>query len=417
MGTVCHQILEECLLDKMGLLDPSDFIGRTMVFWNHPESESSGCDWDADYAVMLNTADGALTNVEADVVVTEDMAAAVATAVAFIKDQHTLLGGRLLVEQRVPVGQFTGEDDAFGSADVILLGDTWISIFDAKFGRKRVHAAKTIAPQRVDFITGAVLPEQRGPNLQMACYALGAVHANDVFGEIATVTMTIVQPFLDFTDSYTCSIDELRATERFLAVKAGECETNPVFAPSFDNCLFCRAKGNCGAQAAKALTSVFDMYDEHTATLRKPGVPSLGSQYALIHFVEQWVKDVDHAVRAALLAGEPVVRDDGLSYKLVEGKNGARKWVDETQATVALAAAKLRHDQMFSYSLITPAQTEPLAKVKKPKKGETAVPALIAADDWHAMQALIKQDRGAPQVALETDPRPAVTRADGFTDN
>ena len=269
----------------------------------------------------------------------------------------------------------------------------------------------------MDFITGAVLPEQRGPNLQMACYALGAVHANDLFGEVELVTMTIVQPFLDFTDSYTCSINELRQTEQFLADKARETETNPVFAPSFDNCLFCLAKGNCDAQARRALTTVFDMFDEHTATLRTPGVPSLGSQYALIHFVEQWAKDVDHAVRAALLAGEPVVRDDGLAYKLVEGKNGARKWVDETQATAALTAAALRHDQMFSYSLITPAQTEPLAKVKKPKKGESATPPIVAAEHWATMQLLIKQEKGAPQIALETDPRPALSRAEGFTDN
>jgi hypothetical protein len=412
MGTVCHQIAEECLLDDGK--EPMDYFGRKFVFYHLVETEE-------DYAEWSDEIDDLSWNLmgkpEAIVEVTEEMVAAVATGVAFVREQHMFSGGQMLIEQRVPVGQFTGEDDAFGSADVILMADSWIHVIDFKFGRKRVYASKLTAPQRVDFITGAVLPEQRGPNLQMACYALGAVHANDLFGEVELVTMTIVQPFLDFTDSYTCTIDELRETERFLADKALETETNPVFAPSFDNCLFCLKKGNCDAQARRSLSTVFDMFDEHTATLRTPGVPSLGSQYALIHFIEQWAKDVDHAVRTALLAGEPVVRDDGLAYKLVEGKNGARKWADEAQATAALAAAALRHDQMFSYSLITPAQTEPLAKVKKPKKGEPPVPALVPAEHWAAMQLLIKQEKGAPQIALETDPRPAISRADGFTDN
>ena len=416
MGTVCHQIAEECLLDDSK--SPADFIGRKLVFWRHDESGSSGCDWSETFETMVNGSyDGGLLVVEAEVEVTEDMVAAVATGVAFVREQHMFLGGKMLIEQRVPVGQFTGEDDAFGSADVILLGDTWISVIDFKFGRKRVHASKLAAPQRVDFITGAVLPEQRGPNLQMACYALGAVHANDVFGEITTVTMTIVQPFLGFTDSYTCSIDELNATERFLSTKAAEVETNPVFSPSFDNCLFCLAKGNCDAQARKVLTTVFDMFDDHSGVLKQPGVPSLGSQYALVHFVEQWAKDVVVATGAALAAGEPVVRDDGLSYKLVVGKKSARQWTDEAAATDTLTKARLRHDQMYSYSLISPAQAEQLAKVKKAKKGEPAVEPVLNKTQWSNLAALIEQHDGNPQIALETDPRPAITRADGFTDN
>lgn len=412
MGTVCHQIAEECLLDDSK--SPADYIGRKFVFYYLAETEEHYAEWSDTISDLIWNL---ISKPEAVVEVTEDMASAVATGVAFVREQHMFMGGQMMVEQRVPVGQFTGEDDAFGSADVILLGDDWIAIFDFKFGRKRVHAAKLIAPQRVDFITGEVLPEQRGPNLQMACYALGSVHANDVFGEIKTVTMTVVQPYLDFTDSYTCTIEELRNVEQFLAKKAIECDTNPVFSPSFDNCLFCLAKGNCGAQSAKALASVFDMFDEHTATLRKPGVPSLGSQYALLHFVEQWTKDISAAVETALLNGEPVVRDDGLSYKLVDGKNGARQWVSVEEAEAALKKARLRHEHMYSYSVISPTQAEKLAKPKKAKKGEPEVPPLLGPTQWTKLQPLIKQEKGKPQVALETDPRPAITRADGFTDN
>lgn len=49
------------------------------------------------------------------------MVEAVASAVAYINQLLELHGGELLVEQRVPIGQFTGEPDAYGSADVVIL--------------------------------------------------------------------------------------------------------------------------------------------------------------------------------------------------------------------------------------------------------------------------------------------------------
>lgn len=404
MGTVCHQIAEECLLDEFK--SPFDYVGREFVFYYLAETERDETDWSEDITDLVWNLMG---KPEAVVTVTDDMAAAVATGVAYVKEQHELLGGKLFVEQRVPVGQFTDEDDAEGSADVIFLGADWACVKDFKFGRKRVNASRLIIPQHVDFITGAMQPEKRGPNLQMACYALGALHKHDLFGEVKTVTMTIVQPFIDHTDSYTCTIEELRATERFLAAKAEETRTNPKFAPSFEACIFCRAKGTCNAQADKALRTVFDMFDDNSGVPRQPGVPSLGSQYALLHFVEQWTKDVHAAVETALLAGEPVVRDDGLSYKLVDGKNGPRQWTDADAAETTLESTGLPHDVRYSYSLISPTQTEKLAVQKK--KGP---PPLLDAEKWEAMQPLIKQSKGKPQIALETDPRPAITKADGF---
>lgn len=411
LGTVCHQIGEECLLDAEK--SPSDYLGRTMYFWVHPESESSGCDWDVQWEQMVETADGALCYTEASVIVTDDMVSAAETYVNFVRERHALIGGELLVEQYLPIGQFTGEEGAHGSGDALIVGDDFVEVIDAKFGRKRVNASKVVAPQRIDIITGQVQPEKRRANLQMACYALGAIHEHGLFRDIKTVTMTIVQPYLDHTDSHSCSVEELREVEAFLRVKAIETETDPKFSPSFDNCLFCRAKGRCNAQATKALEGVFDI-DEYGAVPKALGVPSLGSQYALLPFVEQWVKDVYAEVERALAAGVPLVRDDGLSYKLVEGKNGPRKWVDEN-AAAALMLIDAPETTVYTRSVISPADAEKLAKVKKPKKGETAVQPVLKPETWEALQTQhIKQSKGAPQVALETDPRPAINRADGF---
>ena len=414
-GTTCHQMQEELLLNKD--LEPQNYIGRTLVFWHHHESDSRGESWYEEYAEIAESADGALCHVEAKVTVTEAMVDAVVSAVSFIREQHTLLGGEMLVEQRVPIGQFTGEADAYGSADVILLGATWIAVFDSKFGRKRVDAAKVLQAERVDFITGEVHPEQRGPNLQMASYALGAVHEHDLFGAIETVTMVIVQPFIGHTDSYSCSIGELREVERFMAAKAEETRSAPRYVPNFDNCFFCRAKGRCDAQTHRALSTVFDGFGEaDVGTVSPPNLLTLGSQYALVPFVEQWAKDVTDATRKALSDGEPVVRGDGAAYKLVAGKSGARTWVDEAAAAEVLTRARLKREDMYVFKLISPTTAEKLASAKKPKKGEAPQPAALPPSKWRELQDLITRSESQPVIALETDPRPALCKADGFED-
>lgn len=409
-GTTCHQMQEELLLNKE--LEPQNYIGRTLVFWHDAENDVRGETWADQDGFGIPAA-----HVEAEVTVTDAMVDAVMSAVSFIREQHTLLGGELLVEQRVPIGQFTGEDDAYGSADVILLGATWIAVFDSKFGRKRVDAAKVLRPKRVDFITGERLPELRGPNLQMASYALGAVHAHDMFGAIETVTTVIVQPFIGHTDSYTCSIEELRETERFLAAKAEETRTTPKYVPNFDNCFFCRAKGRCDAQTNRALTTVFDGFGEADAGAVNPPNPlTLGSQYALVPFVEQWAKDVSEATRTALDNGEPVVRGDGLAYKFVAGREGNRTWSDEDQAAEVLRQARLKREDMYVFKLISPAMAEKMAKPKKPAKGQPAVPPTLPPIKWRALQGLITRSESQPVIALETDPRPELCKAAGFED-
>jgi hypothetical protein len=118
VGTVCHQIQEECLLDPSR--DLMSYLGRVMVFWIHPESDSNGENWRDEIAPNGEPIDPCLEFAH-EVEVTEEMLDAVASALAFITEQVELLGGHLLVEQRVPIGQFTGEEGATGSADVIIL--------------------------------------------------------------------------------------------------------------------------------------------------------------------------------------------------------------------------------------------------------------------------------------------------------
>jgi hypothetical protein len=108
MGTCCHQIQEEMLLHPER--DLLSYLGRVMDFYVGGEF------WRDDETAMIAGTVGAPT-----VEVTDEMIDAVASALAYINQMLEMHGGELLVEQRVPIGQFTGEPDAFGSADVIIL--------------------------------------------------------------------------------------------------------------------------------------------------------------------------------------------------------------------------------------------------------------------------------------------------------
>lgn len=417
-GTTCHQIQEELLLNPE--LDPYSYVGRTLVFWNHAESESRGETWsdhlfgaDAD----AQERHWSQVDVEAEVTVTLAMVDAVMIAVTFIREQHALMGGKMLVERRVPIGQFTGEEDAEGTCDVLFIGDTWIHGLDSKFGRKRVDASRVVQRGGVDFITGERVPEVRRCNLQIASYNLGAVHKYDLFGEVDTITMTIVQPFIGHTDSYTCSIAELREVEAFMRTKAEETRTNPVFVPSTSNCHFCLHNTDCKARAELALSTVFDGYGtERIGVINTPNELTLGSQYALVSFVEAWAKDIEKATRKALDNGQPVVRNDGVAYKLVPGKAGAREWRNEEEAARNMIQARLPKEQMYIYKLISPTMAEALSKSPRVPKGAPKKPAALPPTAWKALQDLIIQGDTQPKIALDTDPRPALNKADGFGD-
>lgn len=401
LGTCGHQIHEECLRDPER--DIQDYLGLVMLF---PDE-------------MWLTPAQAVLHDGPKVEVTQELIDAVASSLAFVRQQHALHGGELLVEQAVPIGQFTGEEGATGSADVILLRPPVLEVNDLKLGRHKVNAYEVVQPAGRDIVTGEPTPEVRRPNLQLACYALGALHEHGVMHDFTHVTMRIIQPFLDHMSEYTCTVEELREVEAFLRQQAIEVREQPAYRPSPEACHFCRASGGCEAQTRMVVDNALEGFtDVETAVVAAPPEVTLGDAYALIPLVNTWAAAVSDRVRDALAEGRPVVRSDGLAYKLVEGRATARSWTDETEVEAALKRMRLRDEQMYVRSLISPAQAEKLAKPKRAKKGETPPKPILGKTQWSRLAALITQGRAQPAIALETDPRPAVTPAtDGFDDN
>lgn len=398
IGTCGHQMHEEMLLDNS--IDPQSYLGRVMVF-------GATNSWGERGATGLA------------VTVTQELIDGVMSSVNFIRAQQALHGGDLLVEQSVPIGHITGEDGATGSADVILLSNPTLRVYDLKLGRHKVHAYDVLVPAHTDPITGAMVPEVVRANLQMAFYALGALEQHGLMHEFTHVSMAIVQPMVHHISEYTCTVDELLEVAGFLRKQAIEVRENPQHRPSAEACHWCRASGNCSAQTQMVLETALEGFDNvDEAKPRAIDENHLGSLYEAVPMIQDWCKAVEGRVRQRLVSGLPVVRNDGTAYKLVEGKNLPRKWADEIAAEAELKKMRLKQHEIYTMSLITPTAAEKLSKPAKVPKGEKPPKPTLGQRQWAALQTLIAQgQKGQPQVTLETDPRPALAAAtEGFDD-
>lgn len=398
-GTTCHQIGAECLEDASR--QPGDYAGRTYNFYADGRESWADAD-DAPDEMALYTVE-----------VTDELVGIVVSYVDFVRNLHTTVGGEMWVETSVPIDHITGEEGATGSSDCgIFDGETFYSI-DLKAGRGRVRAYDVIEPAGEDEF-GLPTPPKLRMNTQLAMYTLGGIRKHDLLGKVKFIKGIIVQPALGGASEYSCSIEELLALGEWLKERATLTRTNPTFAPSNDNCFFCRARFSCDARNAAAMSAAVEGFDDVEpaalieAPLRKVPAPMLGTLYAKVEFIKAWCKDIESKVHEELMAGRVVQRDDGVSYKLVAGKLGNRQWVDETDAEKTLMSMLRKRELVYKpRTVISPADAEKLAKAKRPKKGEEAVKPVLGPTQWARLTELITQPPGAPQVAEETDPRPA----------
>lgn len=139
-------------------------------------------------------------------------------------------GDKPMFEQKVDYSPWA--NDGFGTADVIVLSEKKISVYDLKFG--------------------AGIPVSAIDNSQLRLYALGAWNKFKVdYPDIYEIEYTIVQPRLHniSTDRTTLNklVDWAEYFVRPKAALAWKGEGN--FVPSEDNCRWCRAKSQCRARA------------------------------------------------------------------------------------------------------------------------------------------------------------------------
>lgn len=319
---------------------------------------------------------------------------------------HIDEGGQLLVEEAVPIEHLTGEPGAEGTSDAIIQrADRELVIGDLKFGR-------------------GVQVQAEG-NRQAKIYALGAIQKYELQDRYDTVRLLISQPrnggtsedVVSMSDLLSFGKDVTRIARRLLTVTADGTlvfTPNLPLAPSEKACRFCKAKGTCPAlreSIEQVMGDGFQHLDQAEAAevvlaniTAMPAETALGSAMDLADLVEIWLKGVRARVEAELLAGVQVIGRDG-AYKLVQGKKGNRKWTDEKSTEEMMKGFRLKVQEMYDLSVISPASAEKLLAKTSPRR-------------WEKLKPLYTQSEGSQHVANATDPRPALVMAkpeDGFS--
>lgn len=310
--------------------------------------------------------------------VDEDTTDAVQVYLDYVRDVVASTGGLLLVEVSVPLSHMTGEEDAFGTSDAVIVTEDEVIVIDLKFGRGVEVSAEN--------------------NRQMLMYASGALQEWQLVNDIRRVRMAISQPRISHSPSeWACDLEYLRDFEqevRDAAVLVGSrAESLARLSPSEDACRWCKAKATCPALASYVEDSLGSDFD-NLLTSAAPKVEAydndtLAKKMACIDLIELWCGAVRAKVESELLQGREVE-----GYKLVQGKKGNRAWTDEALAEETMKSMRLKTDEMYTFKLISPTKAEKILK-ENPKK-------------WKRVASLIGQSDGKASVAPASDKRPAL---------
>lgn len=314
-------------------------------------------------------------------------------------------GHTLLVEQALNLQPVTGEEDAQGTADAVIISSNGknLQIHDLKYGK------------------GVEVYAEDNPQLMI--YGLAALEQYKEFGDFETVTLVIHQVRLtDLPDEWTIQVKDLLAFGEKVRA-AALAAINPLYEvwtdekrirhpaefslknlnPGDKQCRFCRAKATCPALAASVQDTVRgvevsfdDFVDQPQAIVTQQRMASvadaekLARLLPLVPLIKAWCKGVEERALAVLMSSEQIP-----GYKLVEGKRGNREWGDDNAVEGIMKGMRLNQDEMYSMKLISVAQAEKLLKDVNPKR-------------WARLQEYVERNDGKPIIAEESDKRPAL---------
>jgi hypothetical protein len=340
-------------------------------------SLTNGDDADAYIGRIISLENGA------EIEVTDDMATEVQKYVDYVRGLVSA-GGELMVEQRLSISHLTGEEGAEGTSDVVILFDDEIVIVDLKFGR----GVKVDADN----------------NKQLMIYASGAISSIvDLLGlTVSNVRLVIHQPRLNHVSEWSLPIESLMEFEVQVQSAAEKVWAgSQEYLPGESQCRWCKAKATCSALTQQVLTEVAEDFDDlddlglkdkigdgiHSASTAEG--QRISQLLSVVDLIEDWCRAVRTKAESELFDGHGIP-----GYKLVAGRNGARRWSDDNEAETTMKSMRLKQDEMYSRKLVTPAQAEKILK-ENPRK-------------WSRLSDQITQNQGKATVVPESDKRPAL---------
>jgi len=321
--------------------------------------------------------------------VTAEMAEHVQVCVDYFRDACGEWGV-MLVDQRVNYARFLGvpADDAWGTADVILLLGEEIIVVDFKYGQ------------------GVAVEAANNP--QMSLYALGALDGYSMAGDFLRARLVISQPRVRRAPSeWDTTVEALiewsdthaRRTVADCITAAFGGNVEEFLNPGEKQCKFCRAKATCPALREEVAFTFAERQPASPDEFRnlepahETDADWISAALDKVDMIEDWCKAIRAEAEKRLLAGDEVP-----GYKVVAGKRGARQWIDSGAVEEYLRKTlRLTIEQAYDLKLISPTSAEKLKKS-----------GVIGDRQWTKIQELITQSTGKPHVAPVTDSRPAL---------
>lgn len=368
-GTAAHHLAERCL---MTAVDAGQYAGDEISVRRRGE-----CHFHSEMV------DGTYDDIEFTFSIDAEMVEYVNEYLSLVRSMVDATGGELLVEQRLPLTEITGEDGAKGTSDAVILADDEIIVIDLKYGQ----GAKTEAEE----------------NPQLMIYGLSALLEYDMIGDFQDVRLIICQPRRQHVAEWVISADDLRefgantrAVADNIATMDGSTDLREFMQPSAEACKYCKARFECKALADKVTADIIDNFDDLDAAQNKDAMvfdeKRLVELYDNIALYQLFTKTLEEAMFEKLQAGAELP-----GYKLVQGRGGRRKWRDEEEAEEALKRMRVKVDNRYKRVLVSPTDAERLYKA-----GD------IGEKQWNALQEYINKAEGKATIASATDKRNAI---------
>lgn len=334
------------------------------------------------------------------------------------------MGGELLVEERLSIEHITGEPDAKGTSDSVIIFPEELCIIDLKGGYKKVFAKYKL--EGAHFSTAPKVIQQQAifgngpgykPNTQLLMYAEAAREVHSVFHDFKRVRIIIAMPRIGFVDEYVMEMEEFMTWVQWVREQAEATRQPDAKAfPHEDVCTYCKAFPCPEAEAAALQIALGDFDDlDKAETITIPDATTTSGGYELgrlkrkVEYLRLFCNAVDAKVTAELVQGRTV---DG--WKMVLGDQGDREWKEAAKVEGMLGEFGLTRDERTTSKIISPAQTEKLVKGKRASPTKK-----LSREQWDALQAFIKRSPASPKVVPADDPRDPIQAnpADDFDDD
>jgi hypothetical protein len=270
-------------------------------------------------------------------------------------DRYAAIPGDRHIEVKIDISSLTPIPGQTGTSDLIIVNRPRLDVIDWKYGK----GVKVFAPH----------------NTQGLCYAWGAFQ--QFGGDFDVIRIHIAQPRLEHFDVWEIDRAQLHQFAEWARVQWAEAWSGKaVRVPSPKACQWCRVKVTCPANQALVEALADDTFRDEMVevgpdaeqdprpvlTFTAPAeldTARLAWMYQYRKLVEDWFRLIGEELIERGLNGDDLA---GL-WKVAEGRQGRRNWVDEDVAANALIQMGLDPDDLWLRSLASPAHVEKLLRL------------------------------------------------------